>query len=212
MTGTEEAITHAIRELSDRNGSLAALIKEHGPYKPRPSKQPDIFASLSRAIIYQQLAGKAAASIHLRFTELFSDGVTPQELLNFDIDTIRSAGLSNAKAKAIIDLAMHVDEGQLSLSMIQDLNDEALVKSLVRVRGIGPWTAHMFMIFQLGRLDVWPTGDLGVRNGFGIAFCDGETPTVKELAKHGEPFRPYRSIVAWYCWRAADAAKEKKPK
>lgn len=210
MTITETVITNAMRDLSNRHVALAALIDEHGPYQPRPSTQPDIFASLARSIIYQQLAGKAAASIHLRFTQLFSDDVNPHELLRFDIDTIRSAGLSKAKAVAIIDLATHVQEGQLSLSMVQDLSDEDLVKSLVRVRGIGPWTAHMFMIFQLGRLNVWPTGDLGVRNGFGIAFCGGTTPTVKELAKLGEPFEPYRSIVAWYCWRAVDSAKEKK--
>jgi DNA-3-methyladenine glycosylase II len=212
MTTTEESIAEALRDLSDRDAPLAALIQEHGPYEPRPSEKPDIFASLARAIIYQQLAGKAAASIHLRFTQLFTESVNPQDILGFDIDTIRSAGLSNAKALAVQDLAKHVHEGKLRLSDIQNLNDDELVQSLVRVRGIGPWTAHMFMIFQLGRLNVWPTGDLGVRNGFGIAFCDGETPSVKELAAFGKPFEPYRSIVAWYCWRAADSAKEKRTK
>jgi 3-methyladenine DNA glycosylase/8-oxoguanine DNA glycosylase len=210
MTAIEVKITEALQELSSRNSILASLIEKHGPYQPRPSENPDIFASLARAIIYQQLAGKAAASIHLRFRELFSGSVHPAELLGLDIDTIRSAGLSKAKAMAVIDLAKHVEDGQLRLSEVQDLSDEDLVTSLVRVRGIGPWTAHMFMMFQLGRLNVWPTGDLGVRNGFGIAFCGGETPTVKELATLGKQFEPYRSIVAWYCWKAVDSAKEKK--
>lgn len=210
MTTKDKEISEALKELANRNVTLASLIQEHGPYQPRPTDNPDIFASLARAIIYQQLAGKAAASIHLRFTHLFSESVNPEELLRLDIDTIRSAGLSKAKAMAIVDLATHVHNGKLRLSEIQDLNDEDLVKSLIQVRGIGPWTAHMFMMFQLGRLNVWPTGDLGVRNGFGIAFCGGETPTVKALAELGKPFEPYRSIVAWYCWKAVDTAKEKK--
>ena len=209
MNSTEQVIATALHELSEKSAPLAALIEQHGPYLPRPHERPDVFASLARSIIYQQLAGKAAASIHRRFTALFPGKVCAEALLALEFDTIRSAGLSMAKATAICDLAKHVQQGVLNLEELRALDDDELTQSLVRVRGIGPWTAQMFMMFQLGRLNVWPTGDLGVRRGYGITFCDGETPAARELASLGDPFEPYRSIVAWYCWRATDSAGPK---
>lgn len=209
MSSPDQVIGTALRELSEKHASLAELIVQHGPYQPRPHERPDVFASLARSIIYQQLAGKAAASIHRRFIALFSGEVCAKELLTLDIETIRSAGLSKAKATAVLDLAKYVQEGALDLTELQALDDDGLTRSLVRVRGIGPWTAQMFMLFQLGRLNVWPSGDLGVRRGFGITFCDGTTPSAREIGKLGDPFEPYRSIVAWYCWRAADTANLK---
>jgi len=209
MSSADQQIAAALHDLSQRSAPLGELISQHDPYEPRAADRPDVFASLARAIIYQQLAGKAAASIHRRFIALFPGEVSAEALLELGVETIRSAGLSSAKATAVLDLAKHVQEGALNLTELQALDDDALTQSLVRVRGIGPWTAQMFMLFQLGRLNVWPTGDLGVRRGFGIAFCDGETPTARELAKLGDPFEPYRSIVAWYCWRATDTAKLK---
>ena len=158
-------------------------------------------------VVLQQLAGKAAATIHGRFTALFPKGVSAPALLAFDFETLRGAGLSKNKSTAIIDLAEHVVAGHLDVETLLTLDDAALTQALVQVRGIGPWTAQMFMMFQLGRLDVWPTGDLGVRRGFGVLFCEGETPSARALAPLGEPFRPYRSMLAWYCWRAADDAK-----
>jgi len=159
---------------------------------------------LARAIIFQQLAGKAASSIHRRFTELFDGCVTPDRVLAVDPELIRSAGLSRAKRDAVVDLARHGQAGQLELAMLESLDDDVLIRSLCRVRGIGPWTAQMFLLFELGRLDVWPTGDLAVRRGFGIAFERPVTPTARELGPEGDPYRPYRSIVAWYCWRVLD--------
>ena len=186
---------------------MATLITTHGPYAPRRASNPEPFSALCKAIIYQQLAGKAAASIHGRFEALIDGPITPQRILELEPEVIRSAGLSGAKRDAVLDLAAHGARGELEMSTLDTLDDEALTRWLCRVRGIGPWTAQMFLLFELGRLDVWPTGDLGVRRGFGHAFRQGETPTARELAPLGEPFRPFRSIVAWYCWRAADAVK-----
>jgi 3-methyladenine DNA glycosylase/8-oxoguanine DNA glycosylase len=197
-------IAQALDELATRSEVLANLIERQGPYEPRRSSRPDVFGSLARAIIFQQLAGKAASSIHRRFADLFDGSVTSEKVLAADPELIRSAGLSGAKRDAVIDLARHGREGLLDLPMLESLDDEALTRSLCRVRGIGPWTAQMFLLFELGRLDVWPTGDLAVRKGFGVAFDRPVAPTARELEPMGDPYRPYRSIVAWYCWRVLD--------
>jgi 3-methyladenine DNA glycosylase/8-oxoguanine DNA glycosylase len=120
---------------------------------------------------------------------------------------MRAAGLSGAKAASILDLAQRVDAGLLDLTTLGRLSDAAVTEALTRVRGIGPWTADMFLIFALRRLDIWPTGDLGVRVGFGRAFALPETPTAPQLAPLGDPFRPYRSVLAWYCWRAVEVPR-----
>ena len=200
-------VRQGLELLSHQSEVMAQLIETHGPYEPRRAQSPDAFGALSKAIIYQQLATKAARSIHERFVALFSGEVTPERVLALDPEVIRSAGLSRAKGDAVRDLASHGLRGELTLSVLDTMDDEALTRWLCRVRGIGPWTAQMFLLFELGRLDVWPTADLGVRRGFGHAFLAGVTPSAKELVPLGEPFRPHRSIVAWYCWRAADAAK-----
>ena len=207
MPGTEELPTELARGLgllSQQSPVLEQLIAQHGPYRPRRADSPDVFASLTRAIVYQQLAGKAAATIHGRFTELCGGRVTPDRVRALALDQIRAAGLSRAKCAAVLDLARHAEEGLLVLSELESLDDATLTQRLCRVRGIGPWTAQMFLIFELGRLDVWPTGDLAVRKGFGRAFGLPAPPTPRELATAGEPFRPYRSLVAWYCWRVVD--------
>jgi DNA-3-methyladenine glycosylase II len=197
-------IALALDDLASRSEVLANLIDRHGPYEPRRSPHPDVFGSLARAIIFQQLAGRAASSIHGRFTALLEGEVTPDKVLTMDPEVIRSAGLSRAKRDAVIDLARHGQQGLLDLEMLESLDDEELTRSLCRVRGIGPWTAKMFLLFELGRLDVWPTGDLAVRKGFGVAFDRPVAPTARELGPMGDAYRPYRSIVAWYCWRVLD--------
>ena len=197
-------IGDALEQLSRRSEVVARLVEAHGPYLPRRALQPDVFASLARAIIYQQLAGKAAAAIHRRFEALVEAPMSAAEVLSLDPDTIRGAGLSRAKRDAVIDLARHTEDGSLDIDDLDRLDDEAVVRSLCRVRGIGPWTAQMFLLFELGRLDVWPTGDLGVRRGFGRAFAMSAAPSNRELEPLGDAFRPYRSIVAWYCWRVTD--------
>ncbi|HCH66452.1 MAG: hypothetical protein CL927_07545 [Deltaproteobacteria bacterium] len=200
----EQWISQALEALAQRSEVLAALIQQHGPYRPRRAAQPDVFGALARAIIYQQLAGKAAAAIHGRFVDLCGGQVDARTVTALDPEVIRSAGLSRAKRDAIVDLARHAQEGLLDLESLDRLDDDALTRTLCQVRGIGPWTAQMFLIFELGRLDVWPTGDLAVRKGFGLAFGHAEPPKARALKPLGEPFRPYRSIVAWYCWRVLD--------
>jgi 3-methyladenine DNA glycosylase/8-oxoguanine DNA glycosylase len=191
--------------LSQRDKTLAALIERHGPApRRRAARASDRFASLAEIIVYQQLAGRAAATIHGRFVGVLGNDVTPERVLAASPEALASAGLSGAKAASIRDLADKVVTGQVSLERIGRLSDDAVVDHLTRVRGIGPWTADMFLLDTLGRLDVWPTGDYGVRAGFAAAWGLAEVPTAKELMVLGEPFRPYRSLVAWYCWRVVD--------
>jgi DNA-3-methyladenine glycosylase II len=155
-------------------------------------------------ICYQQLAGRAAAAIHGRFEALFDGPPTPAAVLALPIETLRGAGLSNAKATSIRDLAEKVETGAVELDRVARMPDEKVVKELILVRGIGEWTAHMFLMFQMGRLDVWPTLDYGVRSGFALMYGIDPMPTPKQLEPLGDSFRPYRSLVAWYCWQAVD--------
>ena len=200
----EHEISTALSDLALRSPVLADLIRRHGPYRPRRTPQPDVFAALARAIIFQQLAGKAASTIHGRFLALFDGAPTPAATLALDPERIRAAGLSRAKRDAVLSLATHGQQGLLELGALEQMDDESLTRCLRRVRGIGPWTAQMFLIFELGRLDVWPTGDLAVRKGFSIAFGLPEPLSPRALGPAGDPFRPFRSIVAWYCWRVLD--------
>ncbi len=202
---TRAEVASALKDLARRDRVLAGLIKRYGPMSAPPrSTGRDRFEVLVRAIVYQQLAGKAAASIHGRLVDVLGGEVTPQRVLLTHPDMLRSAGLSAAKAAAITDLSHKVAGGEVSLERIGRLSDAAVVEHLVQVRGIGVWTAEMFLISNLGRLDVWPVGDLGVRAGFASAWQLDEVPSPKDLLVLGEAFRPYRTIVAWYCWRVMD--------
>ena len=184
---------------------LADLVDRHGPPpRRRPVRVDQRFESLAEIIVYQQLAGRAAATIHGRFVESMTGSVTPEAVLAAPDGLLASSGLSRAKASSIRDLAAHVADGRIELERIGRRPDEEVVDHLTQVRGIGPWTAQMFLLGTLGRLDVWPTGDYGVRAGFGRAWGMDETPTPMALTALGEPFRPYRSLVAWYCWRVVD--------
>jgi DNA-3-methyladenine glycosylase II len=207
MMAPAHCVDTALKDLAERSPVMATLIATHGPYTPRRAAEPAPFRALCKAIIYQQLAGKAAASIHGRFEALISGPVTPDRVLELGPEVIRGAGLSRAKRDAVLALAGHGARGELDLVTLDALDDDALTGWLCRVRGVGPWTAQMFLLSELGRLDVWPTGDLGVRRGYGHAFTTPEVPTARALGPLGEPFRPYRSLVAWYCWREADATK-----
>jgi DNA-3-methyladenine glycosylase II len=156
-------------------------------------------------VLYQQLAGAAAAAIHARLIAALGGRVEPDALLALPDESLRAVGLSANKAAALRDLATKVSEGTVVLDSrgLAAESDDEIVARLVSVRGIGRWTAEMFLMFQLRRLDVWPTGDLGVRRGYGLAW--GLTmPSARELEAMGEPFRPYRSVAAWYCWRACE--------
>ena len=190
--------------LADRDPVMRRLVDQAGPVEYRPPSGPH-FDALVQAIVYQQLAGPAAAAIHRRLIAAVDGTLTPERLLALPPESLRAAGLSGAKAASVTDLATKVLDGTVLLDPVglRGESDAEVVKRLTTVRGIGPWTAEIFMMFQLGRLDVWPTGDLGVRKGFGLAWGI-PTPTAKELEPLGEPYRPYRSIVAWYCWRATE--------
>ena len=153
-------------------------------------------------IHYQQLAGKAATAIHGRFVALFPDSVTPEGVLALPEAELRGVGLSAAKAASIRDLATKVAEGTVPLGAINRLSDDEIVSRLSVVRGIGRWTAEMFLIFQLRRPDVWPADDFGVRKGFARIYGRPEFPSPRALMEEGERFRPYRTAAALYCWRA----------
>jgi DNA-3-methyladenine glycosylase II len=182
---------------------MARLIKAVGPVELRPPSE-DRFAALVRSIMYQQLAGAAANAIHGRFLKLFADGLSPAGVLALPDGAMRTAGLSGSKAAAVTDLARKVEEGTVPLADVDSLSDDDLIARLVQVRGIGPWTAQMFLMFQLRRLDVWPVEDYGVRKGWSTAHRLKDTIKPRDLQAEGEKFRPYRTIAAWYCWRVVD--------
>ena len=169
--------------------------------RPRTAER---FASLARAIVYQQLAGAAAGAIWERVLAVLDGDCSAASVLAVEREALQGAGLSAAKTAALLDLAGRDLAGELGLRDLGRLGDEEVLARLVAVRGIGPWTAHMFLLFTLHRLDVWPTGDLGVRKGYALAFELEDLPSPTELERAGEPFRPYRSVAAWYCWRACE--------
>ena len=195
----------AAKILAERDPIIARLVAELGPPSfPRPTETH--FAALVRPIIYQQLAGPAARAIHGRMVAALGGEVTPEGLLGISPEALRTAGLSGNKVLSVQDLAAKVIDGTVVLDprrLARESNEE-IVTRLTTVRGIGKWSAEIFLMFQLRRLDVWPTGDLVVRKGFGLAW-DIATPTPKQLDALGEAYHPYRSVVAWYCWRAAQA-------
>lgn len=199
------SLQKASAALQSTSPEMEGLVDEHGPAtlgrRPRVDER---FERLARSIAYQQLAGAAAATIWGRTQATLGHEVTPETVLRADPRALRAAGLSGAKAAALTDLALKVDDGSVNLERIGRRDDPAVVEELTQVRGIGEWTAQMFLIFSLRRLDVWPTGDLGVRNGYAIAFGLPESPSAQELEPLGEVFTPHRSVAAWYLWRAAD--------
>ena len=190
--------------LAERDPVIRRLVAETGPARVRPPAETH-FEALVRAIVYQQLAGAAAAAIHGRLIAAMDGEATPERLLALPTETLRSVGLSARKAISLQDLAAKVLDGTVVLDPagLRAQSDAELIERLSTVQGVGKWTAEMFLMFQLRRLDVWPTGDLGVRKGFGLAWGI-PTPTPKQLDPLGDPYRPYRSVVAWYCWRAAE--------
>jgi len=188
---------------------MAKLIDRNAPFRlPRPDTRH--FAALVESILYQQLAGAAAAAIHRRFVALFDGDLSPDAVLALSARKLRAAGLSWSKVAAIRDLAAKVVDGTVRLQRIGRLGDEDVVTSLSVVRGIGQWTAEMFLIFQLRRLDVWPVGDYGVRTGYALAYGLKRLPTPKELQALGDRFRPYRTVAAWYCWRAVSEQRKQR--
>lgn len=183
--------------------SFGPLVRTVGPVLLRPSRGAP-FESLAAAIVYQQLAGKAARTIHGRFVRALDGQVRPDTVLAAPEEELRGAGLSRAKLAAIRDLAAKAASGEVPLEDLASLDDRAVVERLTRVRGVGPWTAEMYLLFDLRRPDVWPVGDLGVRAGLGRVLGWTAAPTPGDMSLLGVGYRPWRSAVAWYCWRAVD--------
>lgn len=201
----DASLSEASRDLAARHEPIAKLLELHGPCRlGRRVRVEERFGQLSRSIVYQQLAGSAARAIWGRLLDALGGACTPGSVLAADEALLRSAGLSGAKTASLRDLAVREADGALGLHRLGYLSDEEVQSRLTEVRGIGPWTAQMFLMFSLRRLDVWPVGDLGVRKGYSMAFRLGQVPSEKEIQPLGDQFRPYRSVAAWYCWRACE--------
>jgi DNA-3-methyladenine glycosylase II len=202
---TRAAWAGAANELADRHPVAMQLLERHGPPRlRRGAGSSRRFEALASSIAYQQLAGRAAASIWARVLATVGTPFTPERVIDTGAEPLRRAGLSAAKAAALLDLAGKCAGGVVRLDRVTRMDDDAVVDHLTVVRGVGPWTAQMFLLFELGRLDVWPVGDYGVRTGFARAFSLGHTPTERGLSELGRPFEPFRSVMAWWCWREVD--------
>lgn len=200
----------ALAHLRRADPALAKLIDRAGPYALKIKKTTSLFAALAQAIVYQQLSGKAAASIFARLCALVPKtrgGLRPAHVLDLGDADLRSAGLSRSKAAALRDLAQKIVAGSLPpLAKLQRMDDVAVIDCLTQVRGIGRWTAEMFLMFRLGRRDVLPLDDYGVRKGFALAFNQGHLPSRQQLEQRAARWQPYRSVASWYLWRAVDLA------
>jgi 3-methyladenine DNA glycosylase/8-oxoguanine DNA glycosylase len=203
----------AVAHLRASDPALARAIDAAGPFHLELRKTSGVFVALAEAIVHQQLTTKAAQTIYGRLCALFpraQQGPTPEQILRATDEKLRSAGLSRPKRLSLRDLARRAEAGEIpTLARIRRMDDEAIVERLGDVRGIGRWTAEMLLIFRLGRPDVLPVDDYGLRKGFQVAFKKRELPTRQHLEKRGERWKPYRTVASWYLWRAADRAKAK---
>jgi DNA-3-methyladenine glycosylase II len=196
------SLTAAIDEVAARDPVVAHLVELAGPIKYRPRDPDGHFGALVRSIVFQQLAGRAAQAIHQRVRATVRGDLTPEALTAVPDEALRGAGLSANKLASLRDLSTKVLDGTVSLDGSSRRSDEEIIATLSAVRGIGRWTAEMYLLFELRRLDVWPVDDLGVRRGYALAWNLGSPPRPSELAPLGDRFRPYRSVIARYCWEA----------
>lgn len=202
----------ALKILKKSDPVMKQLIQKIGPLDFQAKSKRSPYETLVEAVAHQQLHGKAAQTILKRFRDLFPSGKfpKPQQIADLPDDAIRACGFSRAKTAAIRDIALKSLEGIVPTSrQIDKLSDEEIIERLTAVRGVGRWTVEMLLIFQLGRPDVLPVDDFGVRNGFRVAYGLSEHPTGKQLAEHGVCWQPHRSTAALYLWRAADLSKLK---
>jgi len=214
-------IDEALAHLRANDPKLGALIDRAGEFKLRLDPSPSPFESLLESILYQQLHGKAAATIHRRVREHYGGDPTPQVLLDTPEEILRAAGVSGNKVRALKDLAARTLDGTVpSHAAIKKMKDAEIVERLTEVRGIGPWTVEMLLIFRLGRPDVFPVTDYGVRKGFALTFQrvpktrpleTKELPGPEVMLKRGILWAPFRSVASWYLWRACDLAKNTAP-
>jgi DNA-3-methyladenine glycosylase II len=202
-------LAEAVRHLSSRDEKLKLLIAETAAFKMDEDELQSPYEALLEAIVYQSISGKAASTIFGRIKGLGSDGrvPTPEQVLKLRRPALRKAGLSGAKILAFKDLAAKTISGVVpSLEEAHKLSDEELIERLTSVRGVGSWTVEMFLIFRLGRPDVLPIHDLGVKKGWSITYGKKHMPKPKELLAFGERWRPYRTVASWYMWRACHRA------
>jgi DNA-3-methyladenine glycosylase II len=204
------ADSKALDALRKADDVMAALIAAHGPLdhdKRRRGRPHDAYGALVRSIVGQQLSTKAARTIYERLTEIFGGRTpTPRELLEIDPELIRAAGLSRAKVAYLRDLAEHVEDGELDLQSLPELDDDEVSAQLTAIKGLGQWTVDMFLIFHLGRADVLPIGDLGIRRAVQIQYDLKELPGASDLERIAEPWRPWRSLACLYLWTNLDNA------
>ncbi len=204
--------TAALQHLQKADRVLARIIKRVGPCPLAPRRGVQPWQALVRSVAYQQLNGTAAQTIFNRFLALFPETKfpTPQGIVAAPDEQLRSAGLSRAKTAAIKDIAAKTIAGVVpERRAITKLSDAEIIERLTTIRGVGPWTVEMLLMFTLGRPDVLPATDYGVRSGFALVYGLKELPQPKEILAHGERWRPYRTVASWYMWRAIDLAKEK---
>ena len=201
----------ALRHLRGADPVLARHIDRVGPFALQLRGTADPFITLAEALVYQQLSGKAAATIFGRLTALYPDGgLAPERLLSTGDEALRGVGLSRAKVAGLRDLAARSAAGTVpTLARLRVMEDDAIIEALTEIRGIGRWTVEMLLMFRLGRPDVLPLSDYGIRKGFARVFrrrgaADGELPSPADVARRGERWRPYRSVASWYLWRALD--------
>ena len=201
----------AVRHLKRADPRLAAVIERVGPCRLEPRVDGAHFDHVARAIVYQQLSGLAARTIHTRFQELYGGRTpTPAELLDTPDERLRAVGLSRQKLGYLKDLAARVHAGELAIHSLHDLSDDEIVDALTRVKGVGRWTAQMFLMFRLGRPNVLPELDLGIQKGIKLAYGMRKLPTPKQVLKIGSKWEPYRTVACWYLWRSLDAPREKR--
>lgn len=204
---SEEVALAAANHLSKVDEILRPIIQEHGLCTIRPNT--DYYQELVDAIISQQLSVYAARSIEKRFRELFGGTFpTAEQILTTDIETLRGIGFSRAKAAYVLDLAQHIVDGKVQFEHLDTLSNDEVITELTAVKGIGTWTAHMFLMFCMGRTDILPSGDLGIRNGIRKLYGFAEAPTPAQIADvaANNQWHPYESIASWYIWQALDNA------
>jgi DNA-3-methyladenine glycosylase II len=195
----------ARRLLLRRDPVLAALIRKHGPCGLAAAQRADHFSALVRAIVGQQLSTKAATTIHRRLVELLGDGAaTPEGLAALTDSQLRSVGVSRQKSAYLRDLCGKVASGEVRLDALARMTDDEVIEDLTKIKGVGRWTAEMFLMFRLHRPDVLPVGDLGIVNAVKNVYKLRKKPSADRLTKIGEPWRPYRSVACWYLWRSLD--------
>src|SRR5256885_2056133 len=192
----------AVLHLKKSDPLMRAIIERVGPC--RMEFGDPTFHSLAEAIVYQQLNGKAAATIFKRFTALTGDPVTPQGILKLSAEQLRAVGLSKQKSSYLFDMAERAKRGELDFSKLADMNDDEVIEHLTQVKGVGVWTAHMFLMFTLRRANVLPTGDFGIRVAMKKHYRKRKLPNPAQMEKIAKSWAPYRSIACWYLWQSID--------